>query len=172
MIEKRQMADMPKFAYPLLGFLRDGTLTGFGGDGAFETCFFMSSKNQERIGMLLVDMELRTWTVTAVRRTGTVGSFWWRVVTTICRDVYYTVEYDFAPGDPIGYDEVKRRVCAAVDRDPYLWFDEEFIVGEAGPPQDEQALLDDLKGRIAATGSMAELYEVFRTYDEQYAGMA
>ena len=166
------MAELPKFAYPLLGFPRDGTLTGFGGDGAFETCFFMSFKNQERIGMLLVDMELCTWTVRAVRRTGTVGSFWWRVLTTIFRDVYYTVEYDFVPGDPISYDEVKRRVCAAVDRDPYLWFDEEFIVGEAGPPQDEQALLDELKRRIAATSNMAELYEAFAAHERQYDASA
>jgi len=65
-------------------------------------------------------------------------------------------------------DEVKDRVAASIQSNPDDWRDDEAIAGEAGPPREEQELLDELKASVRAAASLPQIINVL--FSEELEG--
>lgn len=61
--------------------------------------------------------------------------------------------------------EVKERVCASIRANPDDWRDDEAIAGEAGPPRDEEELLEEMQAAVRAAETLPQLISAL--YDEE-----
>ena len=57
-------------------------------------------------------------------------------------------------------EQVKDRVAASIQANPDDWRDDEAIAGEAGPPREEQELLDELEASVRAAASLPQIINV------------
>jgi len=57
-------------------------------------------------------------------------------------------------------EQVKDRVAASIQANPDDWRDDEAIAGEAGPPREEQELLDELEASVRTAASLPQIINV------------
>ena len=55
------------------------------------------------------------------------------------------------------FNPAKTVTAASIQANPDDWRDDEAIAGEAGPPRDEQELLDELKASVRAAASLPQI---------------
>ena len=56
-------------------------------------------------------------------------------------------------------EQVKDRVAASILANPDDWRDDEAIAGEAGPPREEQDLLDEMVAAVRAAASLPQIID-------------
>ncbi|MCG9914975.1 MAG: hypothetical protein MH112_01265 [Phenylobacterium sp.] len=126
----------------------------------FSTCTSWQLKYGERLGMVLVGPDLRCWKIVGVIDQGVVGPFWERVFRFLVQQSVHRIDQQIEAIDPMTLDEVKDRVAASIQVNPDDWRDDEAIAGEAGPPREEQELLDELKASVRAAVSLPQIINV------------
>jgi hypothetical protein len=141
-------------SFPALAFCRDvgryavpgrECLTWFLDAEDFSTCTSWELKHCERLGMVLADSGGRCWKVLAVADLGVVRPFWERVFRFLMRQSVHRIDQELTEVEPLTLEQLKERVCASIEANPDDWRDDEAIAGEAGPPREEQELLDELQ---------------------------
>lgn len=159
----------PKFPapkFPALAFRRDvgrhaiagrERLTWFCDDEDFSTCTSWKLRQGERLGMVLVDRDLRCWKVLGVVDLGVIRPFWERVLRLLARQSLHRIDQEVAEIEPMSLEQVKARILASIQANPDDWRDDEMIAGESGPPRDEQDLLDELADAVRAAASMPQI---------------
>ncbi len=156
------------FSWPVLGFQRYVSryprpgieeVVGFHGEDAFSRCDSWSLRYRARHGMVLVDSSGQSWSVRDIRKLGITGPWWGIILGFLFRQLEYRVEYDLVEEGPMPLELVKARVLSAIDAAPDLWWDDEAIAGEDGPPKDEREMIQDLKGRVQRAQNLVELMD-------------
>ena len=120
----------------------------------FAVCSQWDLKYGSRNGMVLVDANLRCWRVVRVRRLGIRPPLWSYLLRLLFQQALYQVDVELEPLEPITLDQLKDRMTASILSNPDDFRDDEAIAGEAGPPQDEQELLDAIVAGIRAADSV------------------
>lgn len=134
----------------------------------FSTCTSWQLRHGERLGMVLVGPDLRRWKIVGVTDQGVVGSFWERVFRFLVQQSVHRVDQQIEAIKPMTLDQVKDRVVASIRANPDDWRDDEAIAGEAGPPREEQGLLDELVASVRAAASLPQIINVLSS--EQLEG--
>lgn len=134
----------------------------------FSTCTSWDLKHGSRWGMVLVGSDLQCWKVVEVIDQGVVGPIWERVFRFLVRQSVHRIDQQIEAIDPMTLNQVKDRVAASIQANPDDWRDDEAIAGEAGPPREEQELLDELEASVRAAGSVPQIINVL--FDEELEG--
>lgn len=111
--------------------------------------------------LLVVDSAARCWRLARIQRDAFVPKWTWLpegLTPTGWR--LYQVEYEWADEPPIPFAEVIERSCAAIRKNPYDWFDEEFLAGEDGVERDEEQLIEECVGQVRRARDIVELEAV------------
>jgi hypothetical protein len=124
---------------------------------AFAICSGWDLKYGSRNGMVIVDANLQSWRVTRVRRLGIRPPLWSYLLRLLFQQALYRVDIELEPLEPITLDQLKDRMASSILLNPDDWRDDEAIAGEAGPPQDEQEMLDAIVAGIRAADSVEEI---------------
>jgi hypothetical protein len=152
----------PPFDFPILGFGADGDLGGFPSLEEFRRCDERGLKTRREVGLVLVDDSGRTWTITDVRPHGLQGSGLQRALARVFTSFrIHTVEYTLEPGDTLSLEEIKSRVCAAIDKYPGMYFDDGAIDPETGARLDIDEFLGRMKARVHRAKDMSEMMDRF-----------
>lgn len=118
-----------------------------------------------------MDVEGRCWRISWVRDLGRTGGLWSRMLlffSGLAGD--HRVEQTLVPIPEMTFQDVKRRLCAAIQNNPDHWRDDEAIAGEGGqPPVAEQDLLDEMKAQVMRSNSVLELIRNFWEEDPAFA---
>lgn len=157
------MTSLP-FQFPVLTFSPDPGPDGvlgpefldyFVSPEHFSTC--EAWKRDYRDGMMIADSSGRCWMIVDVRILGRIGPLWMRVVRVLLRCSLYRVACGLSEAPPLSFQQLKDRVCSAIDGNPEQWWDDEALAGEDGPPRDEQEMRDELKSEVRRAQSVAEI---------------
>lgn len=152
--------------FPALAFCRDvgrsaeagrEKLEYFLGPEDFSTCTSWDVKYGQRLGMVVVGTDLQCWKVVGVTDQGVVGPFWERLFRWLVQQSVHRIDQQVEAIDPISLDQVKDRVAASIQANPDDWRDDEAIPAEAGPPREEQELLDELVASVRAAASLPQI---------------
>jgi hypothetical protein len=152
--------------FPALAFCRDvgryaeaerESVHFFLGPEDFSTCTSWSLKHGERLGMVVVGPNLQCWKVVGVIDQGVVGPFWERVFRFLVQQSVHRIDQQIEAIDPMTLNQVQDRVAASIQANPDDWRDDEAIAGEAGPPREEQELLDEIEASVRAAGSIPQI---------------
>jgi hypothetical protein len=163
--------------FPALAFCRDvgryaeagrEKIQYFLGSEGFSTCTSWELNHGQRLGMVVVGPDLQCWKVVGVIDLGVVGPFWERVFRFLVQQSVHRIDQQVEAIDPMTLDQVKDRVGASILANPDDWRDDEAIAGEAGPPREEQELLDELVASVRAAGSAPQIINVL--FSEQLEG--
>ena len=164
-------------AFPALAFHRQAgryakagreSLTWFLDAEDFSTCTSWVLKYGERLGMVLVDSDLRCWRVIGLVDLGVTRPFWERTLRFLVQQSVHRIDQQIVEIEPMTLEQVKARAAEAIQANPDDWRDDEAIAGEAGPPRDEQDLLDELKTAAYSAGSVPQIINAL--YQEQLEG--
>ncbi|MAK80403.1 hypothetical protein [Phenylobacterium sp.] len=154
--------------FPALAFHRDvgryaeedlEKLTHFVDSEDFSTCTAWELKHGQRLGMVVVGPDLQGWKVVGVTDLGVVGSFWGRVLRFLVQQSTHLVDQQIESIGPMTLEQVKDRVAASILANPDDWRDDEAIAGEAGPPREEQDLLDEMVAAVRAAASLPQIID-------------
>ncbi|RAK63125.1 hypothetical protein [Phenylobacterium kunshanense] len=107
--------------------------------------------------MVLVGPDLRCWKVVSVVDQGVFRPFWERLFRWLVQQSVHRIDQQAEAIDPMTLDQVKDRVAASIQANPDDWRDDEAIAGEAGPPREEQELLDELVASVRAAASLPQI---------------
>lgn len=77
---------------------------------------------------------------------------------------FYRATFQFTEGASMTLDEVKARVCSAIDNDPLIFVDDELIAGESGEPIEEEVLVAAVKAKVWAAPDIDEICEAATLY--------
>lgn len=163
--------------FPALAFHRDvgryavpgrERLTWFLDADDFSTCTSWELKHGERLGMVLVGPNLRCWKVLGVVDLGVVRPLWERVFRFLVQQSVHRIDQQIVEIEPVTLEQVKARAIASIQANPDDWRDDEAIAGEAGPPRDEQDLLDELAAAVRAAASVPQIINAL--YGERLEG--
>jgi hypothetical protein len=164
------------FAYPVIGFARTPYwrrhgykgefLQAFPDEASITQCRQTYIETADLTDMLLVDSNGRAWETTKVWFEGPLGPWWKRIWPKLLGTQDFLVHLEIAETEPVSLEAVKARVIAAIDADPEMHIDEELVVGEAGPPQDPEVLIADLKAKVMASRDNREIIKVVEIIDE------
>lgn len=163
--------------FPALAFCRDVGRYSEAGRERLEwfldpedlsTCTSWELKHGERLGMVLVGPDLRCWKVFGVVDQGVVRPFWERLFRLLVRQSVHRIDQQIEEIEPMTLEQVKARVAASIQANPDDWRDDEAIAGEAGPPRDEQDLLNELEAVVRAAASLSQIIDAL--FQEQFEG--
>lgn len=143
-------------------------LTWFLDADDFSTCTSWELKHGERLGMVLVGPNLRCWKVLGVVDLGVVRPLWERVFRFLVQQSVHRIDQQIVEIEPVTLEQVKARAIASIQANPDDWRDDEAIAGEAGPPRDEQDLLDELAAAVRAAASVPQIINAL--YGERLEG--
>jgi hypothetical protein len=134
--------------FPAIGFTTDGLPWGFKDLDKLTSSGPRSLRQNLQVGMEIVDADGRRWVVQSVWRTGrALPLLSWLIWAVLEAGSRSRVEYELSPMDPISLRDVKARVRAWIEADPW-------------PPCHEDDDTDEKElARIDAAGSIAEVYE-------------
>lgn len=118
--------------------------------------------------MVLVDSDLRCWRVIGLVDLGVTRPFWERTLRFLVQQSVHRIDQQIVEIEPMTLEQVKARAAEAIQANPDDWRDDEAIAGEAGPPRDEQDLLDELKTAAYSAGSVPQIINAL--YQEQLEG--
>jgi hypothetical protein len=163
--------------FPVLAFRRDvgrhatagrERLTWFRDAEDFSTCTSWELSQGERLGMVLVGRDLRSWKVVGVVDLGVARPFGERVLRFVVGQSVHRIEQEIAEIESMTLKQLKARATSSIQANPDDWRDDEAIAGEAGPPRDEQELLDELAATVRAAPSVPQIINAL--YGEQLEG--
>ena len=117
-------------------------------------------KNGTHSSMLLVDLKGRGWRVVKLTDMGPDGKGFEKLLFRIFSG--HRVRYEVIEEDPIPFDLLKERICASIEASPDYWKDDEAIAGEAGPPRDEQEMMNEFLQSVRQANSMLELIPIMQ----------
>ena len=135
------------FHFPVLGFTSDLNIWGFQDLDRLTRCGPRTLKENTQIGMEFVDADGRRWAVRSVRRAGRAGSFFSLLLPF--GPPQSRIEHDLEPMAAVSIEEVRRRVCAALEAHAENYFEG----GERGTE------FEPLLSAVRAAGSVGEIYE-------------
>jgi hypothetical protein len=116
--------------------------------------------------MLVIDVTGKCWRVRSWTKAGVAGKGLGRLALFLLRS-RLLIQYQLEEAPPLPFEEVRRRACESIQSHPDRYRDDEAIAGEAGPPRDEQEMLDELTDKARAASNMRELIEVFDTWSRE-----
>jgi hypothetical protein len=149
--------------YPVTG--RE-LLTWFVDEEDLSSCGDWELRRGGRLGMVIVDQRLTCWIVEQVIDLGVTKPFWERFWRFLNRQILHRVDQILVQLEPFKLDQVKERVCAALEANPDDWRDDEAIAGEVGPPRDESEMMDERQAGVRAAGSLTQLINFL--YGEEF----
>ena len=117
-------------------------------------------KHKPLTSMFIIDADGRCWRVSSWTKVGVAGKGLLKLARFIVRSCL-VLRYEVEEGPAMPFEEVRRRVCESIQTHPDRYRDDEAIAGEAGPPRDEQEMLDELTDKARAASNMRELIDVF-----------
>jgi hypothetical protein len=129
----------------------------FRNENAFAICSADDLKRHALDGMLLADSGGRCWKIVGVQDLGVTGPLWDRVLRFLLQQSIHRISCDLEEVEALSLDALKERVLAIITADPERWKDDEAVAGEAGPPRDEQEMLDELRNRVRMAPSVPEI---------------
>jgi hypothetical protein len=162
-----------RVAFPALGF---AAIAGKGADPGLERVVTFSNAEDfstaasweldhwPRLAMEVADAAGRRWKIVEVVDLGIIGPLWMRALRALLQQSVHRLRLDLIELEPQTLDDVKARVCACIQANPDDWRDDEAIAGEAGPPREEQELLDELKTAVRNAQSVPQIISAL--YDE------
>jgi hypothetical protein len=113
-----------EFRFPVLGISGDNDLWGFHDYRQLTTCGRRTLRDDMQKDLELVDASGRRWKVTGVRRLGRSRSFLPWLFWALLAGPNYSIEQDLEPLEALTLDEIKDRVCAAMEAHPEFWCDD------------------------------------------------
>jgi hypothetical protein len=155
-------------AFPAVAFHRDvgryaepglEKLTWFYDEQHLSTCTSWDLKYGQRNGMVLVDSNLRSWTITKAVDRGIVGGVFEKIFRWLVQQSEHRVDQELAEGEAVQLEALKSRIYASIRTNPDFWWDEEAIAGEAGPPREEAELMEELLARVRAASCVPEILD-------------
>ena len=138
------------FRFPVLGFAPDKDVWAFPDMNTLTSCGPKTLKDGMQANMELVDAEFRRWIVRSVRRTGRAEPLALWLVSHLISTPQSRVQQELEVLPPVTLEEVKARVCEAMETNPGYYGDSEVVDAE-------------LKQRIAevlAAGGIAEIIDL------------
>jgi len=158
-----------RVAFPALGF---AAIAGKGADPGLERVVaffspedFSTAASWEldhwpRLAMEVADTAGRRWKIVGMVDLGTIGPLWVRILRAIVQQRVHRLQFDLIELEPQSLDDIKARVGACIQANPDDWRDDEAIAGEAGPPREEQELLDEMKNAVREAASVPQIISV------------
>lgn len=144
------------------------SLTWFLDAEDFSTCTSWALKHGERLGMVLIDRDLRCCRVLGGVDLGLTRPLWERTFRFRVQQSVHRIDQQIVEIEPLTLEQVKAWTAEAILANPDDWRDDETIAGEAGPPRDEQDLLDELKTAAYSAASVPQIINTL--YAEQLEG--
>jgi hypothetical protein len=138
------------FHFPVLGFTSDLHIWGFQDLDRLTRCGPRTLKEDTQIGMEFVDAGGRRWKVRSVRRTGRAGSFLSLLLPF--GPPQSRIEHDLEPMETVSIEELRRRVCTALEAHAETYF-------EGGERETE---FEPLLSAVLAACSVSEVYELLQ----------
>lgn len=138
------------FHFPVLGFTLDLQIWGFQDLDRLTKCGPRTLKNDTQIGMELIDADCRRWKVRSVRRTGRAGSFFSLLLPF--GPPQSRIEHDLEPMKAVAFEEVRRRVCMAMEA-----HDEDYFQGD-----ERETEFEPLLSAVRAACAVGEVYDVLQ----------
>ena len=138
------------FRFPLLGFTSDLEIWGFQNMDQLTKCGPRTLKEGIQIGMELIDADLRRWKVVSVRRTGRAGSIWSLLLPF--GPPQSRIEHDLEPMEAISIDELRLKVCSALERHA-----EDYFQGD-----ERETEFEPLLSSARSAGSVSEIYDLLQ----------
>lgn len=135
------------FRFPVLGFTSDLNIWGFQDLDRLTRCGPRTLRDETQIGMELIDADRRRWKVRSVRRTGRAGS----ILSLLLPfgPPQSRIEHDLEDMETLSIDEVRRRVCAALEAHADNYFEGD----------ERETDFEPLLSAVRAAGSVGEIYE-------------
>lgn len=135
------------FRFPVLGFTSDLNIWGFQDLDRLTRCGPRTLRDETQIGMELVDADGRRWKVRSVRRTGRAGS----ILSLLLPfgPPQSRIEHDLEDMETLSIDEVRRRVCAALEAHADNYFEGD----------ERETDFEPFLSAVRAAGSVGEIYE-------------
>lgn len=118
-------------------------------------------KRKQREETSVVDVTCRSWRVVRVIDLGAKGTSWKRFLRIIFRGEH-RISHELAEDGTLPFEVLRERVCASIQGNPDSWRDDEAVAGEAGPPRDEQEMLDEITARVRRTLDMRALIDALQ----------
>ena len=134
--------------FPVLGFTPDGDIWGFPDLDTLTSCGPRTLKENMQAGMEIVDGGGRRWIVRSVVRLGRGEPLLKWVVSALLSTRQSRIEQEVEPLAPLSLDEIKQRTCAAVERDAWVYAD------------DDENQLKALLAQIHKARSVAAIHEM------------
>jgi hypothetical protein len=138
------------FRFPVLGWTPDKDIWAFPDLNTLTSCGPKTLKEDMQANMELVDAELRRWVVRSVRRTGLGKPLWVWLISHLISTPQSRIEHELEPMPPLTLDQVKDRVCEAMETNPGYYGDSDEV------DQD----LRDYMARVRAAGGIAEIIDL------------
>ena len=129
----------------------------------FGVCEAWQLKFHSRDGMFLADSTGRCWRIVQVHNLGLTG---WGWVFLFLGQPVYKVSCELEEVQALSLDDLKERICVAIQSNPDYWRDDEAIAGCCGPPRDEQEMLQELQDKVRQARSVPQIINAL--YDEHY----
>lgn len=140
------------FRYPVMGVTPDRDLWGFPDLDRLTKCGTQTLRENKAVGMELIDAEGGRWRVASVRRLGSAGTLWQRILSHTLRPPPQSrIDHELEPMAPMSLAEVKARVIAGLEAFPGYWCDDEA---------DPEPELAPRRAAVMAAASIAELHEI------------
>jgi hypothetical protein len=138
------------FHFPVLGWTPDKDIWAFPDLKTLTSCGPKTLKEDMQANMELVDVELRRWVVRSVRRTGRGKPLLAWLISHLISTPQSRIEHELKPMSPLTLDEVKARVCEAMETNPGYYGDSDEV------DQD----LRDRMAEVRAASGIAEITEL------------
>lgn len=138
------------FRFPVLGFTNDLQIWGFQDLDRLTKCGPRTLKEGTQIGMELVDADLRRWRVLAVRRTGRTGSLLSLLLPF--GPPQSRIEQELQAIDAISIEEVRRRVCDAMEAHAIS-----YLEGD-----DPEVEFEPMLASVRRARSITEIYDLIQ----------
>ncbi|HET9159622.1 MAG TPA: hypothetical protein VFN88_03345 [Caulobacteraceae bacterium] len=139
-----------QFHFPVLGWTPDKDIWAFPDLNTLTSCGPKTLKEDMQANMELVDIELRRWIVRSVHRKGRGKPFALWLISHVISTPQSRIEHELEPMPPVTLDEVKARVCEAMEENPGYYGDSDTV--------DEE--LRNQMAEVRAAGGVAEIIEL------------
>ena len=140
------------FRYPVMGVTPDRDLWGFPDLDRLTKCGTQTLRENMAVGMELIDAEGGRWRVASVRRLGSAGTLWQRILSRTLRPPPQSrIDHELEAMAPMSLAEVKAQVIVGLEAFPGYWCDDEA---------DPEPELAPRRAAVMAAASIAELHEI------------
>jgi len=138
------------FHFPVLGFTSDLHIWGFQDLDRLTRCGPRTLKEDTQIGMELVDADGCRWKVRSVRRTGRAGSLLSLLLPF--GPPQSRIEHDLEPTEAVSIEDLRRRVCTAMEAHA-----EDYFEGD-----ERETEFEPLLSAVRSASSTSEIYDLLQ----------